>query len=65
MWEGTMLKNPVILKLLCAAFVGCLILPLGGLLFPYLDVPVLPFNALEAVVSATLGFGIAGFLGSA
>ena len=60
-----MVKNPVILKLLCAAFVGCLILPLGSMLFPYLDVPVLPFSAIEAVVSATLGFGIAGFLGSA
>jgi hypothetical protein len=35
------------------------------MLFPYLDVPVLPFSAIEAVVSATLGFGIAGFLGSA
>jgi hypothetical protein len=60
-----MVKNPVILKLICAAFVGCLVLPLGGMLFPYLDVPALPFNAIEAVLSATLGFGIAGFLGSA
>jgi hypothetical protein len=43
--------------------VGCLLLPLGPLLFPYLDVPVLPFNVIEAVVGATLGFGIAEWIG--
>jgi hypothetical protein len=43
--------------------VGCLVLPLGGLLFPYLDIPVLHFNVIEAVVSATVGFGIAELLG--
>jgi hypothetical protein len=42
---------------LCAAFVACLFLPLGQLLFPYLDI-VLPFDMMEAVVSATLGFGL-------
>ena len=56
-------NRPVILKTLCAAFVGCLLLPLGSLVFPYLDMPVLPFNVIEAVVSATLGFGIAELLG--
>ena len=60
-----MVKNPVVLKILCAAFVGCLVLPLGGMLFPYLDIPTMTFNVIEAVLSATLGFGIAGFLGSA
>ena len=59
-----MARNPIVLKLLCAAFVGCLMLPLGGMVYPYLDVPGLPFNAIEAVFSATLGFGIAGFIGS-
>jgi hypothetical protein len=58
-----MANHPVILKALCAAFVGCLFLPLGGLLFPYLDIPVLPFNVIEAVVSATVGFGLAELLG--
>jgi hypothetical protein len=55
--------HPFILKALCAALVGCLVLPLGGLLFPYLDVPILPFNVMEAIVSATVGFGIAELLG--
>jgi hypothetical protein len=42
---------------------GCLILPLGGLVFPYLDIPNLPFSLIEAVVSTSIGFGIAGLLG--
>jgi hypothetical protein len=58
-----MANRPVILKALCAVLVGCLVLPLGGLLFPYLDMPILPFNVIEAVVSATVGFGIAELLG--
>src|SRR6202022_791001 len=63
--EGNSMPNhPVILKALCAGLVGCLLLPLGPLLFPYLDVPVLPFNVIEAVVGATLGFGIAEWIGS-
>jgi hypothetical protein len=62
--EGkTMVNHPVILKALCAVLVGCLLLPLGGMVFPYLDIPVLPFNVIEAVVSATVGFGIAELLG--
>jgi hypothetical protein len=58
-----MVEYPVILKVLCAGLVGCLLLPLGSLLFPYLDIPPLPFNVMEAVVGATLGFGIAEWLG--
>ena len=53
----------VILKVLCALTVGsCLILPLGGLIFQYLDIPNLPFSVIEAVVSASVGFGIADLL---
>jgi hypothetical protein len=58
-----MAKHPVVLKTLCAAMVGCLVLPLGGFVFPYLDIPMLHFNVIEAVVSATVGFGIAELLG--
>jgi len=56
-------NRSVILKTLCAVLVGCLVLPLGGLVFPYLDIPVLPFNVIEAVLSTTVGFGIAELLG--
>jgi hypothetical protein len=58
-----MAKHPVVLKALCAAMVGCLVLPLGGFVFPYLGIPVFAFNVVEAVVSATVGFGIAELLG--
>jgi hypothetical protein len=36
---------------------------MGTLVFSYLDIPILPFNALEAVVSPTLGFRMAELLG--
>ena len=53
----------VILKALCALIVGgCLVLPLGGLVLPYLEIPNLPFSVIEAVVSASVGFGIADLL---
>jgi hypothetical protein len=58
-----MASRSVILKTLCAVLVGCLVLPLGGLVFPYLDIPVLSFNVIAAVVSTTVGFGIAELLG--
>ncbi len=57
------MQNPVILKVLCAGLVGCLLLPLGSLVFPYLDIPVFPFDVMEAVMGATLGFGMAELLG--
>jgi hypothetical protein len=54
-----MANRAVALKVLCAVVVGCVLLPVGTLVFPYLDIPVLPFNLIEAVVGATVGFGIA------
>lgn len=56
-------RRLVILKVLCALMVGgVLVLPLGGLVFPYLDIPNLPFSVIEAVVSTAAGFGIADLL---
>jgi hypothetical protein len=52
-----------IVKVLWVAIIGgLLVLPLGDLVFPYLDIPNLPFSFIEAVVSATVGFGIADLL---
>ena len=56
-------NRSVILKALCAALVACFLLPMGTIVFAYLDIPILPFNVLEAVLSATVGFGIAELLG--
>jgi hypothetical protein len=57
-----MVNRAVFLKVICALLVGCLLLPLGQLLFAYLDIPVLPFDAMEAVLGTTLGFGIGEWL---
>jgi len=59
------IDRPFIAKLLCIAVVAAVMLPLGRLLFPYVsaDLSRMQFQALEAVVSATLGFGIYGALG--
>ena len=52
-------------KLLCIALVAGVMLPLGGLLFPYVSAELsrMQFQAIEAVVSATIGFGLYGVLG--
>ena len=56
-------NRSVILKALCAALVACFLLPMGTIVFAYLDIPIFPFTTLEAVVSATLGFRMAELLG--
>jgi len=45
--------------------VAALMLPFGGALFPYVshELTGIQFQAMEAVVSATLGFGISSILG--
>jgi hypothetical protein len=63
--EETMIDQALIVKLLCVALVAAIMLPVGGLLFPYVsgDLSGMQFQAIEAVVSATLGFGISAILG--
>jgi hypothetical protein len=63
--EDTMLDRAMLTRLLCVAFVAALMLPLGRLLFPYVshELTGIQFQAIEAVVSATLGFGISSILG--
>ena len=60
-----MLDRAMLTRLLCVAFVAALMLPLGRLLFPYVshELTGIQFQAIEAVVSATLGFGISSILG--
>jgi hypothetical protein len=52
--------HPLVDRLLCIALVTCLVMPAGEMLFPYVSDALngLEFNAIEAVVSATLGFEI-------
>ncbi len=50
----------LLIRLLCVALVAALMLPLGNAIFPYVSHQLdgTQFQALEAVLSATLGFGI-------
>ena len=60
-----MIDRPFVTKLLCISFVAAIMLPLGRILFPYVsgDLSQMQFQAIEAVISATVGFGIYGILG--
>jgi hypothetical protein len=60
-----MIDRPFIAKLICIGLVAVIMLPLGRLLFPYVsaDVTQIQFQAIEAIVSATVGFGIYGIFG--
>ena len=60
-----MLDRAILTRLLCVALVAVLMLPLGRALFPYVsqELSGLQFQALEAVVSATVGFGIYSIFG--
>ena len=59
------IDRPLIVRLLCIAVVAAVMLPLGRLLFPYVsaDLSRMQFQAIEAVIGATLGFGNYGVLG--
>jgi hypothetical protein len=60
-----MFDKVMVTRLLCVAFVAALMLPLGKMLFPYVshELSGIQFQAMEAVISATLGFGISSILG--
>ncbi len=60
-----MLDQGILTKLLCVAFVAMIMLPVGHILFPYVSDQLtgMQFQAIEAVVSATVGFGIYSIIG--
>lgn len=55
-----MLDRTLLIRLLCVGLVAAVMLPLGNVLFPYVSAQLdgTQFQTLEAVISATLGFGI-------
>lgn len=55
-----MIDRTLLMRLLCVAVVAAVMLPAGRMLFPYVshELDGTQFQALEAVVSATLGYGI-------
>ncbi len=60
-----MIDRSFVTKLMCVALVAAVMMPVGRALFPYVsaDLDGMQFQALEAVVSATLGFGIYALFG--
>jgi hypothetical protein len=60
-----MIDQTIITRILCVALVAAVMLPVGHMLFPYVsgELSGLQFEAIEAVVSATAGFGIYAIFG--
>jgi hypothetical protein len=59
-----MLDRAIVTRLLCVAVVAAIMLPLGRMLFPYVspELSGMQFHAIEAVVSAAVGFGISSVI---
>ena len=53
-------RHPLLIRVMCVALVAVLMMPIGRAVFPYIEPHTgeLPFDAIEAVLSTTLGFGI-------
>jgi hypothetical protein len=60
-----MIDRPLMIKLLCVALVAAVMLPAGHMLFPYVSdvLSGMQFQAIEAVLSATVGFGLSAIIG--
>lgn len=52
--------KPLAIRLACVALVVCVMIPLGKEIFPHVanEIGEFPFATAEAMISATLGFGI-------
>ncbi len=59
------LNRALLMRLLCVALVAAVMIPLGNAVFPYVSAQLdgTQFQAIEAVLSATLGFGIHSLIG--
>jgi hypothetical protein len=60
-----MIDRVLISRLLCVAAIAAVMLPAGHVLFPYVSdmLSGMQFQAVEAVVSATVGFGLSAIIG--
>jgi hypothetical protein len=59
------INQKLITRILCVIMVAAIMLPFGGMFYPYVShlVNGVQFQALEAMVSASLGFGISAAVG--
>jgi hypothetical protein len=60
-----MIDQELIIRLLCVTLVAAIMLPFGHIAFPFVSdlLSGIQFQAIEAVVSATVGFGISAIIG--
>ena len=60
-----MIDRVLISRLLCVTAIAAIMLPAGHVLFPYVShmMSGIQFQAIEAVVSATVGFGLSAIIG--
>ena len=60
-----MIDRTLVVKLMCVALVATVMMPVGQVLFPYVShvLSDMQFQAIEAVLSATLGFGLSAIVG--
>ena len=56
------MSSTTVLQLICVALVAIIVCPIGCAVISYVDIDPLAFSAAEAVLSATLGFGLAEWL---
>jgi hypothetical protein len=52
--------HPLVVRAMCVGLVAALMVPIGRALFPYIghEIGALPFDTIEALVTATLGYGV-------
>jgi hypothetical protein len=60
-----MIDRALISRLLCVAAIAAVMLPAGHVLFPYVShiMSGTQFQAIEAVVGASAGFGLSAIIG--
>jgi hypothetical protein len=60
-----MFDHNVVSRLICVGLVAAVMLPAGHMLFPYVShvLSGMQFQAIEAVVGATVGFGLSAVAG--
>ncbi|HEY6025599.1 MAG TPA: hypothetical protein VIV09_01745 [Pseudolabrys sp.] len=59
------IDRTLLMRILCVGLVAGIMLPVGGIVFPYVSHALdgTQFQALEAVFSATAGYGLYALIG--
>ena len=59
------IDRTLLMRILCVGLVADIMLPVGGIVFPYVSHALdgTQFQALEAVFSATAGYGLYALIG--